>query len=275
MPPPYKQHVSGMISIQNDANKNTAYLWKSRLVEYIPRHNLQKKIQPSATRFPSEKSLTSNIWSNVNGIFQEEIDSDSDSDYTSSTTGASTDLDAPLRPVEEERLRFQRKQKLNRLSYVTMTPQIIPGAGNESLITRWGNVDGTPITLSGRDEKTESSLSSLFRIPPKNERECAANKAELLLARRAKLSSSSSSSKIKKRRASNEGKRPGSLTPAALSLLKKTKSKRPRIGGAFVSALRTSYTPRHHPSSSYSLKHSLRDSKSRQRDHAYNATPQA
>jgi protein DGCR14 len=283
MPPPSKQQTSGILSIYNREMKNTIHLSKSELVEYIPKHNLEKKIQPSATRFPSKESFMSNIGSHGNGIItNQETDSCSDTDYMSSTTGASTDLDVPLRPVEEERRRFQRKQKSDRRSYVAMTPQIIPGAGNESPITTWGSIDSTPMVLSGRDESIEQPPSSSpFRISDKSERECAASKAELLLARRAKRASSSSSSmsssssKIKKRRASLEAKRPGSLTPAALSLLEKAKSTQPRSGGAFVSALRTSYTPRLHPSSSSSsLKHSRRTSKTGRRDHAFNTTPQ-
>ena len=282
MPPPSKQQTSGILSIYNGEMKNKTHLSKSELVEYIPKHNLEKKIQPTATRFPSKGSFMSNIGSHGNGIVTtKETESDSDTDYTSSTSGASTDLDVPLRPVEEERRRFQRKQKSDRRSYVAMTPQIIPGAGNESPITTWGSIDGTPMVLSGRDETiVEPPSSSPFRISDKSERERAASKAELLLARRAKRASSSmhssSSSKIKKRRASLEAKRPGSLTPAALSLLEKAKSTRPQSGGAFASALRTSYTPRLHSSSSStsSLKHSRKTSKTRKRDHAFNTTPQ-
>ena len=285
MPPPSKQQTSGMLSIGYGERKNNAHLSKSELVQYIPKHNLEKKIQPNATRFPSKGSFMSTIGSNGNGIIttkETEPESDSDTDYMSSTSGASTDLDVPLRPVEEERRRFQRKQKSDRRSYVAMTPQIIPGAGNESPITTWGSIDGTPMVLSGRDETiVEPPSPSPFRMPDKSERERAASKAELWLARRAKRArssmSSSSSSTIKKRKTSSlEAKRPGSLTPAALSLLEKAKSTRPQSAGAFVSALRTSYTPRLHPSSSStsSLKHSRKTSKTRKRDHAFNTTPQ-
>eukprot|EP00536_Pseudo-nitzschia_multiseries_P002328 jgi/Psemu1/301329/fgenesh1_kg.30_\ len=199
----------------------------------------------------------------------------------SSTTDASTDLDAPLRSVEEERRRFKQKQESNYRPYVRMTPQIIPGAGNESPITTWGSIDGTPIILSGQEEPVEEPIAaSPFRISSKSERECAASKAERMLARRAKLASSStasslrpSSSKRKKNRVDSETRGSGSLTPAALSLLAKTKS---RNRDAFGSALRTSYTPRVHHSSMSSGKRSRRSSSERpkKRDHAYNATPQ-
>lgn len=203
------------------------------------------------------------------------IDSGSNTDCDSFATGSSTDLDAPLRPLYEERNGFRsNKQKSNRRSYVAMTPHIVPGARNESPVTTWGRVDGTPLVLAGCDETVKFSLFS--RKSSKTERECAARKAELFMARRVKLASSSSSlpSKSKKRRTKIDTKWPYSLTPAALSLLKKTNSIRPKSGSAFVSALRTSYTPQLHPSLSSSLKHTLRDNKKGRRDHVYNATPQ-
>eukprot|EP00537_Pseudo-nitzschia_pungens_P018066 CAMPEP_0172404476 /NCGR_PEP_ID=MMETSP1061-20121228/63250_1 /TAXON_ID=37318 /ORGANISM="Pseudo-nitzschia pungens, Strain cf. pungens" /LENGTH=74 /DNA_ID=CAMNT_0013139277 /DNA_START=85 /DNA_END=306 /DNA_ORIENTATION=- len=74
-----------------------------------------------------------------------------------------------------------------------MTPQIIPGIGNESPITTWGSIDGTPQILSGQEEPPEESIaSSPFRISSRSERECAANKAERMLAERANLASSAS-----------------------------------------------------------------------------------
>merc|ERR1712232_1335586 len=96
-----------------------------------------------------------------------------------------------------------------------MTPQIIPGAGNESPITTWGTIDGTPLVLSGSTNTSEPS----FRMPKTSERESAANKAETLMAKRTKLASSTAKTKTKKRRDTAKS----SLTPAALSLLEKTK----------------------------------------------------
>ncbi len=258
MPPPSKQQTAGILSIHKVEQKNAKRMPKSELVEYIPKHNLEKKIEPSATRFPAKGNFLSKIGGNT--IFSEEIDSASDTDYT---TDASTDLDAPLRSIEEERRRFQQKQQ--KRPYVTMTPQIIPGtAGNESPITTWGTVDGTPIVLSGKEEPSPSP----FRIAETSQREDAATRAELKMAKRTKLAKTSKS-KSKKR---NLTTTKGSLTPAAMSLLEKTRGS--QKGGAFVSALRTSYTPR--PSSLLSRKgsKSRTSSKTRRRDHAYNATPQ-
>ena len=261
MPPPSEQQTSGILSIHKAERQNALHLPKSELVEYIPKHNLQKKIQPIATRFPSKGSLLAKIGSNSgNGITGEEIDSASDTDYMSEV---STDLDAPLRSVEEERRRFQSKKKSDGRSYVAMTPLIIPGAGSVSPITTWGTIDGTPIVLSGNGEPMGTQSS--FRMPDQSERESAANKADLLMAKRTKLASSSS--KAKKKRSNSD--RSSSLTPAALSLFEKTKGSQSR-GSAFVSSLRTSYTPL--PSSSASRKHSGKTR--RRRDHAYNTTPQ-
>ncbi len=265
MPPPSKQQTSAIVSIHKAERQNAARFPKSELVEYIPKHNLEKKIEPRATRFPSNESALSTIGSDTgNGITGEEIDSASDTDYMSEV---STDLDASLRSVEEERRRFQSKKKSDRRSYIAMTPQIIPGAGNESPITTWGCIDGTPLILSGDDVANTIERQPSFRMPDISKRESAANKADVLMAKRTKLASSSSS-RTKTRTKRVKGDRTASLTPAALSLLEKTK--RPQSGGAFVSSLRTSYAPRR-PSSSASRK---RSSKTRRRDHAYNATPQ-
>jgi len=285
MPPPSKQQTSGMLSIRNARKKRTPQnlLVKSQLVEYVPKHTLEKKIEPSATRFPSKESMIQNIESIKNGILDNTIDSDSDTDYMSSATDVSTDLDAPLRSVEEERRRLKRKREANHRYYVTMTPQIIPGGGDESPITTWGSIDGTPVILSGQEEQLEKLVpSSSFHISSKNKRERAASKAETMLARRVKLASStssssfrSSSSKPKKRRAISETRGLGSLTPVALSLLEKTTSTQLRSRDAFGSALRTSYTPRVNHSSSSSVKRPRRNSnKHRKKDHAFNTTPQ-
>ena len=263
MPPPSQQQTSAIVSIHKAGRQNAARLPKSELVEYIPKHYLEKKIQINATRFPTKGSELSTIGNkNGNGITGEEIDSALDTDYMSEV---STDLDVPLRPVEEERWRFQSKKMSDRRSYVAMTPQIIPGAGNESPITTWGCIDGTPLVLSGEDKGIEQQPS--FRMPNISERESAASKADALMAKRTKLASSSSSKKSKTRKRVKVD-RSSSLTPAALSLLEKTRH--PQSGGAFVSSLRTSCTPRL-SLSSVSRKLWI---KMRQRDHAYIATPQ-
>lgn len=290
------------------SKEQTHLMLKSQLVEYIPKHSLEKKIVPNATRFPSKQHPfmpMPMVISKENGILNDDMkmDSDTDSGYMSSTD-ASTDLDAPLRGVEEERRRLKRKQRSDQQSYVVMTPQIIPGSdGNrQSPITTWG-IAGTPIILSsggGQQESeseldsnvapnnnfttsTSSSSASPFQISSTSKRERAAQKAETMLMRRAKLATSSSTSKVRKRKNKNiigvttAKKGVGSLTPAALSLLEKTKSTQSRSRDAFGSSLRTSYTPRINSSmssSSSSVKHRRGGSQYSKRDHAYNSTPQ-
>mmetsp|Transcript_14777 Transcript_14777/g.41176 ORF Transcript_14777/g.41176 Transcript_14777/m.41176 type:complete len:551 (+) Transcript_14777:3-1655(+) len=301
MLPPSREQTAKMMMSMSMSKRSTKsetdssnLLTKSQLVEYIPKHTLERKIEPSATRFPSNESIVPTTRSNnERGRPDEEndcsdTDTDVDIDYMSSTTDASTDLDAPVRSVEQERRRFKQKQESDNRRYVTMTPQIIPGIGNESPITTWGSIDGTPQILSGQEEPPEESItSSPFRISSRSKRECAANKAERMLAERANLASSSSASlrhwsskrKRKKNRADSEARGLDSLTPAAVSLMEKMKSGN---RNTFRSALRTSYTPRvHHSSSSSSVSSgkrscgtTTRSERPRKRDHVYNATPQ-
>ncbi|VEU44712.1 unnamed protein product [Pseudo-nitzschia multistriata] len=277
MPPPSKQHTSGLLSNRNAGkDKLTQNLLKSQLVEYIPKHKLEKKIEPSATRFPSNPSLIPIPGSALHGSLDEETDSDSHTDYMSSTD-ASTDLDAPLRSLSEERRRFKRKKESYRQSYpyVAMSS---PRAKQQLPISTHGAIDGPPLVLSHQEEQLEKPEStSSFRMPSKNEREFAASNAEKLMARRARLASPSSlrrsSLKSGKHSSMCQALGPGSLTPAALSLMK-AKSIKLRNRDAFGSALRRSYTPQvvHRSSSSKSSRR--RRSANRPGDHAYNATPQ-
>lgn len=277
MPPPSKRQTSNMLSLRTDKQKNNELALKSQLVQYIPKHALEKKIEPRATRFPSKDISFQMIAKSSKGILHDDTDSDSATDYMSTTTDASTDLDAPLRPVEEERRRRKRKKELEQWSYVAMTPQVIPGTGGESPITTWGCIDGTPLVLSGQEEESEPTVSSTFRVSSASDRETAARKAEKQIALRVKLASSSrSSSKSRKKRTIVGTQRPGSLTPAALSLLENTKSVQAPSRDTFGSSLRASYTPqaRHDTVSSSSSRSRGRSSLHRKKDHAYNATPQ-
>jgi hypothetical protein len=250
MPPPAN------VQIKNDQSliSKPVPVPKHALVEYVPKHALEKKIEPSQTRFPSSKIVPFQNRGLVLASHLEESETDG------STTDASTDLDAPLRPIDQERSKRQRQNERTQQSYVAMTPLLVPGAaGNESPITTWGTVDSTPMVLSGR-EAGEKSSSTSFSVPAENERERAARKAESELARRVKRAKSSSKSTQQKKL---------SLTPAAMALLEKTKRTPSRPRDAFASSLRSSYTPK--PRSS-SRTHS---SSRRTQDSAFNATPLA
>jgi hypothetical protein len=259
-------------------------------VEYVPKHHLERKIDPSQTRFPSQLKVMpapdrSNNVNDVAGLVDGRGMSSTDTSYYS------TDLDAPLRPVEIERERrrqkitkTQQQQQRNQRSYVAMTPQIVPGAGNQSPITTWGTVDGTPLVLSGKagpseqDTQETETASSSFRLPGENEREKAARKAEANMALRTKRAKQVSSSSTTRDKSNKRGE--ASSTPIfPLSLLNKRKIVPSRSRDAFASALRMSYTPQRTSlsSSSKTWNSKLRGTTGHGRlkkDHAYNATPQ-
>jgi protein DGCR14 len=308
MLPPTQQQTKNMLIRRQAGPKTTnqhndnVELSKHELVEYIPKQVLEeKKINPSQTRFPTSNN-TSAIPRHSTGIvnLSSSHSSDfSDTDEIMSVTDASqysTDLDAPLLSVEEERRNRQRQQHQsqqhhNHRSYVAMTPQIQPGpSGRDSPITTWGELDGTPLVLSGRQEEQSASGSrSEFTLASETEREKAARQAASELARRAKRAKeSSSSSRHKKRGMSSSSsssvhirRRGGaeSLTPAAMALLGKTSSSKLHVRDKFSSSLRRSYTPKLSSTSSSSSRRSASamstktTSHGTSRDHAFNATP--
>jgi len=127
--------------------------------------------------------------------------------------------------------------------------------------------------------KLSSSISTLlFQVSSTSRRERAARKAEKMLSKRAKLASSSSFKARKRKSTAGTTSQKGiaSLTPAALSLLEKTKSIQSQSRDAFGSSLRKNYTPRIHSSTfpSSCMKNRRGSSQYRKRDHAYNSTPQ-
>ncbi len=194
-------------------------------------------------------------------------------EYQSSTNAShSTDLDAPLRPIEQERKLRSKQRNATHISFVTMTPQIVPGAGvaNQSPITTWGTVEGTPVNLSGQDigvqfDAGPNGALSSFCFAPENARELAARQAESDIARCGKKTSSLSSFKQRTISASAS-----LLPPAPLSLYDKIKQTPSRTRDAFASALRTSYSQQPH-----SLRVASKSQGRGKRDHAYNETPMA
>jgi protein DGCR14 len=249
-----------------------ARVQKHALVEYIPKHALEKKIDPVQTRFPPRQPVP---FRPPLAPLQTESDTDGFS------TDASTDLDAPYRPIEQERQALSRKVRREQETFVNMTPLVIPGSGNTPIMT-WGTVSGTPVVLSGQEVADGGSQS--FSLPNENERDQAAQNAQSELERRAKRAKSSSMRSKRKASATERRTGVGSLTPAAMSLFEKTKrtgslspagmsffkgNKTPsRSRDAFASALRYSYTPQPRRGASESRQSSSRD-------HAYKATPMA
>lgn len=280
MPPP--------LPVQKDETNDTSKgsvqssLPKTSLVEYIPKYCQEKKIVPSQTRFPPPRIIPSSNVDQPRRLFGQTTSSFSrspsharDLDSDGWTTDTSTDLDAPLRPVELERQKQQSKRAREQRSFVNMTPIIEPGSGrHRSPITTWGTVAFTPIVVSGSEhiEPQEDSITSEYKMAEENDREVAARKAEKELERRAKHAKSRSN---KNHRTSNGN---STLSNAASRLLASKSGSSSRQRSAFASALRGSYTPKRLSSSKRRLHGSLsRDSnkRSRSRDHAQNATPVA
>jgi len=263
-------------------------LAKHQLVEYVPKHALEKRIEPSQTRF-SNKIIPYSAGTE-HGLFRTPDSWDTETD--GSATEASTDLDAPFRPVpEERRLLQQARERHADYSYVAMTPIIVPGrtaGGNESPITTWGMVDGTPLVISGQEPSEDETRrgAEYYGLAKESPRDKAARKAADKLASRAKRAKSAASSSNKTPAGNNN--RPNttpSLTPAALSLFHKTTHPRvsSRSGDAFASSLRSSYTPKVRSGSSVcSSSSTMRGQTLRNRnrahatkDNAFNLTPLA
>ena len=229
------------------------------LVEYIPKDSLEKKIVPECTRFPKQVVP---FRSGGFGLVSTVQDTDG------STTDASTDLDAVPLPLEEERQAREQARRQEQETYVNMTPLLVPGAGNESPIVTWGTVASTPLVLSGQEQGTsddpDEKIAKIasFAVAEESDRERAAQKAQEQLERRARKAKSEKTKRRK--RSSNRWSREDSLTPAALSLLEKTKASSSKQRDTFASLLRSSYTPQRQRSSSSSRPRS---------DNAFKATP--
>ncbi|KAL3941490.1 MAG: hypothetical protein SGBAC_004159 [Bacillariaceae sp.] len=299
MPPPLP--VRKQDTTQQTDVKSSSFP-KSALVEYIPKYCLEKKIVPSQTRFPPTRVLppnadrqrrlfgqTSSTAMSRYNPSRRSVQEPSDSESDGWSTDASTDLDAPLRPIEVERRKQQAKRAKEHGTYVSMTPIIEPGSGrNRSPITTWGEVAFTPIVVSGSEhireaaaEESSNDATSMYKMADENERTVAARKAEEELERRAKRAKSTKSSE---KRSSSGKRNKGSnsvLSNAASRLMGSRSGSSSRQRDAFASALRGSYTPKRQSSSLSSSSSSKRrkdESSERgriRRDHAHNSTPLA
>jgi protein DGCR14 len=219
------QLSSSALVVLHDPNKNQSIvLAKQDLVEYIPKHSLEKKIQPSETRFPSSSMMTTmtmgfgNHTSRIvpfpggddNGDIASMINY-----YTGGTTtdDASTDLDTDSSfsrvssTLARERQLRENKRRRDQNTFVTMTPLIVPGrgGGNDSPVMTWGTVASTPLLLSSSGHEKEPpqppsqqqerqyettshddfSVSS-FSIAAESQRDRVARKAQEQLEQRAK-----------------------------------------------------------------------------------------
>ena len=230
----------------------TAKITKRDLVEYVPKHTLEKRIEPSQTRFPTTTAIMA---------VRPPPTINDDSTTTDYSTDASTDLDSISQPrsIEEERNSFAKRKAREQETLVAMTPLIIPRGGDAdaSPITTWGTVNSTPMVVAGGSE---------FSMPTDSERDERARKAEARMMQRTKVAASARKKQKRSKSSSLLPNRAHSLTPAARSLLRIKSSTRSlsssvRSGSALASALRTSYTT------------PLRQNSSRRRSAAAAATP--
>ena len=222
MPPPARvRRTQG-----SSSDTSSTLVLKQNMVEFIPKHQVEKRIDPSQTRFPAVVALRPQRPT-------------SDAFSTDYSTEASTDLDSPMLSISTERVARAKRQKREHEAFVNMTPQIMPGrsaAGNESPIVTWGTVSATPMVLRGVDEMQ-------FSLPAESGRDHAARRAEAALEKKRRKTRQRSSISP----ATPLDRMTASLTPAALSLINKSTMKRSssvRSGDAFSSALRSSYTPK-------------------------------
>lgn len=223
MPPP--------APVKRPSDTSSTLVLKQDMVEYIPKHQIEKRIDPSKTRFPVQISLPPQRPHVTSG--------DSSTDYS---TEASTDLDSPALPLSVERQARVKRQRREQETLVSMTPQIVPGrsAGNESPIVTWGKVSATPMVLGGVNNVSETS----FRLPAENDREYAARRVEQTFEKARRKSKQ----RPRQTLTTPMDQMTASLTPAARSLLNKSSTRQSsssvRSSGAFGSALRSSYTPK-------------------------------
>jgi protein DGCR14 len=213
MPPPAPKQKSA-----------AGHIPKQEMVQFIPKQTLEKRIEPSRTRFLADIIVPQSFYRNEN-----------DSSTTDYSTDASTDLDRVAEPLHLDRKARSKRQKRDQQSFVAMTPLIVPGRAGESAspIITWGTVNSTPMVLGGMGT---TMTTHLFSMPEESNEDKAARLAEAKLAERSK----------KSRPDPPLVHRIASLTPAAKSLLAKTTrgySSSVRAGSAFGSALRLSYTP--------------------------------
>lgn len=243
---------------------------KHQMVEFVPKHFLEQRIEPSQTRFP-DKIVPLPRNAGIGVVATSDLENETDG----SMTDASTDLDAPLRSIDEERRHEQHRQKQTHQSYVAMTPLIVPGtAGNESPIMTWGTVDSTPMVISGQETGGQEQKESSYSMAGESEKDRAARKAEAVLAQRAKRARTGRQYSSNKR-SSSSARHATSLTPGSVPQVQKARQKIPsRSSNAFASSLRSSYTPKVRSESSSS---SVRGAGSRKRpaDNAFNTTPLA
>ena len=291
MPPPAaRKGAAGSSQLSQKGSKSQSSLVpyerslpKGALVEYIPKTAVERKIDPSQTRFPPKAVVPYRppLFPAGRGS----MTSDSESGFT---TDASTDLDACDRSITDERRARSKREVRDRNSYVNMTPLVMPGSGgdDDEPIMTWGEVSDTPLILSGQEMMDSSSSgkndsitansTAEFSLPEESASDKAAQRAQANLERRSKRARAASSVKRKRPdsiRNISGMRQQSSLTPAAMALMKRTQGSSSRARDAFASSLRSSYTPLIKRGSSVTT--AANSAGATGRDHAHKATPLA
>jgi protein DGCR14 len=214
---------------------------KQDLVEYTPRADTERRIQPEATRFPHQ--IIPRVQSNF-----EEADDD-ESSTADDSSDSSTDLDESVHAssLRRERLKAMNKRKKENETFVPMSPLTTPGVSAVQFASR-----------SESSSPTHSlSVSEVsFAFPEESSRDKARTKAQAGLDARSK-----------RRRAAGTSKHKSADKKLASLFDSSSRPSSARSGSAFSTALRASYTP------AASSRSSRSHSRSQQRDSVHNATP--
>lgn len=211
------------------------------LVEYVPKPRSNANdvgiravptINAAMTRFPHQGEsrlppASGRRNTNVGNIAM----ASSIHSMTSSDTDATTDLDATPMSLAGERAARADALARERESYVAMTPIILPGGdrgrGNESPITTWGTVAGTPLVLSGSvqaadtirarptagpidDDDIDGDQNQMksFSLPAEDSIEATARIAEARVAARTKAYRDAQSSDKRGSTTNDSGRKP-------------------------------------------------------------------
>jgi hypothetical protein len=200
---------------------------KRSLAEYLPKSQQQTNIKPQMTRFQPKSMQVS-----VQELGLDVSSDDGTAASYFSGTDASTDLDAPPRPLAVELQRAKRKREQELQTFVQMTPLVRPEA---SPITTWGHVGATPLALrtSMISELPAMPMAQAsFSLPNPTTREEAAERALTELEARG-------------RKARGQAHRKSSTilkSPGLTAIMRKRDSASVRSSSSFGTALRASYS---------------------------------
>jgi hypothetical protein len=207
MPPP---PASGLISNQpllaapsSSSLSISIPLPPAALVEYIPKHQIEKRIEPANTRFPAPYPLLSSPPPFGTHLEMSDTDGTSSSVGASTPSDADTDLDHDSVDASSSRLGYLRQQGQKRRARELQTivpddPPVLPD--DSSSVGRWKNPHQNEDEEGERRRRrppppipaTTPSVA-VFRLPPTSSREIAAERAHEILQERSRTANRSKS----------------------------------------------------------------------------------